>query len=159
MNASFARFAARANPAFAVALLLTLVAAGSAHAIGTPEQRTRFQDVGQINRLLINVPPGTMKSLLTSVFWPAWEWSTRPSLRYLTTSYSEDYAKRDARRMRDSPAAPVPQPGSDRGRESEPRSCDDRAVQSSSGHGPVTGGIPVVVDRSIGGRDPVAPAV
>ena len=26
------------------------------------------------NRLLINVPPGTMKSLLTNVFWPAWEW-------------------------------------------------------------------------------------
>jgi len=56
---------------------------------------------GRINRLLINVPPGTMKSLLTSVFWPTWEWTTRPSLRYLTTSYSEDYAKRDARRMRD----------------------------------------------------------
>src|SRR5690606_22744922 len=29
---------------------------------------------GEINRLLINVPPGTMKSTLTSVFWPAWEW-------------------------------------------------------------------------------------
>jgi hypothetical protein len=39
MNASFARFAARANPAFALALFLTLVASGSAHAIGTPEQR------------------------------------------------------------------------------------------------------------------------
>src|SRR4051812_733378 len=54
-------------------------------------------------RLLINVPPGTMKSLLVSVFWPAWEWGPRglPSLRYLTTSYSESYVKRDARRMRD----------------------------------------------------------
>jgi len=39
MNASFTRFAVRANPAFALALLLTLFAAGSAHAIGTPEQR------------------------------------------------------------------------------------------------------------------------
>ena len=28
---------------------------------------------GQIRRLLINVPPGTAKSLLASVFWPAWE--------------------------------------------------------------------------------------
>ena len=27
---------------------------------------------GQIRRLLINVPPGTAKSLLASVFWPAW---------------------------------------------------------------------------------------
>ncbi len=39
MKASFARFAVRANPAFGLALFLTLVAAGSAHAIGTPEQR------------------------------------------------------------------------------------------------------------------------
>ena len=45
---------------------------------------------GRINRLLINVPPGTMKSLLTSVLWPAWEWGPkgRPSLRYLTSSYT-----------------------------------------------------------------------
>ncbi|GAA2867382.1 phage terminase large subunit [Aminobacter niigataensis] len=58
---------------------------------------------GRINRLLINVPPGTMKSLLTSVLWPAWEWGpvARPSLRYLTTSYAEKYVKRDSRRMRD----------------------------------------------------------
>jgi hypothetical protein len=26
---------------------------------------------GEIIRLLINVPPGTMKSLITGVFWPA----------------------------------------------------------------------------------------
>jgi len=58
---------------------------------------------GEINRLLINVPPGTMKSLLTSVLWPAWEWGPkgRPSLRYLTSSYTEKYVKRDSRRMRD----------------------------------------------------------
>lgn len=56
---------------------------------------------GRINRLLINVPPGTMKSLLVSVFWPAWEWTFRPELQYLTTSYSEAYVKRDSRRMRD----------------------------------------------------------
>lgn len=56
---------------------------------------------GRITRLLINVPPGTMKSLLVSVFWPAWEWTFRPSLQYLTTSYSEGYVKRDSRRMRD----------------------------------------------------------
>jgi hypothetical protein len=29
---------------------------------------------GEINRLLINVPPGFMKSLLVNVFWPTWEW-------------------------------------------------------------------------------------
>lgn len=58
---------------------------------------------GDIIRLLINVPPGAMKSLTTGVLWPAWEWGpdNRPSLRYLGSSYSEDYAKRDNRRMRD----------------------------------------------------------
>src|SRR5712672_3376313 len=46
---------------------------------------------GRLNRLLINVPPGMMKSLLVSVFWPAWEWGPRglASLRYLASSYSD----------------------------------------------------------------------
>lgn len=58
---------------------------------------------GDINRLLINVPPGAMKSLMAGVFWPAWEWGPKgmASMRYLGSSYSEDYAKRDNRRMRD----------------------------------------------------------
>jgi predicted phage terminase large subunit-like protein len=58
---------------------------------------------GQLNRLLINVPPGTMKSLLSSVLWPAWEWGPqeRGSLRYLSTSYADHLCVRDTRRMRD----------------------------------------------------------
>jgi predicted phage terminase large subunit-like protein len=45
----------------------------------------------------------THNSLLVSVFWPAWEWGPcgRPETRYLATSYSEAYVKRDSRRMRD----------------------------------------------------------
>jgi predicted phage terminase large subunit-like protein len=44
---------------------------------------------GDIKRLLINVPPGFMKSLATCVFWPAWEWGPRqrPDLRYIFASY------------------------------------------------------------------------
>src|SRR5262249_38310822 len=42
---------------------------------------------GQIRNLLINVPPRHMKSLLVSVFWPAWEWIRRPELRWLYSSY------------------------------------------------------------------------
>jgi predicted phage terminase large subunit-like protein len=42
---------------------------------------------GEIRRLLINVPPGFMKSLATCVFWPAWEWLRNPSLRYIFVSY------------------------------------------------------------------------
>lgn len=58
---------------------------------------------GQITRLLINVPPGTMKSLLSSVLFPAWEWGPdgRPDYRYLSTSYAEHFVTRDTRRMRD----------------------------------------------------------
>jgi len=43
---------------------------------------------GETSRLIVNVPPGTMKTLLILVFWPAWEWASDPSLRYLTASYA-----------------------------------------------------------------------
>ncbi|WPE22486.1 phage terminase large subunit [Shinella zoogloeoides] len=58
---------------------------------------------GQINRLLINVPPGSSKSLLVSVMWQAWEWGPRglPSMRYLTTSFNDGPVKRDTRKCRD----------------------------------------------------------
>ena len=58
---------------------------------------------GDINNLLINVPPGFMKSLLTDVFWPAWEWSAMkmPHLRYVTFSYSASLTERDNGKFRD----------------------------------------------------------
>ena len=55
---------------------------------------------GEINRLLINVPPGMMKSLLVNVFWPAWEWTHRPGLRYVCTAHSQNLAVRDSTKMR-----------------------------------------------------------
>jgi len=57
---------------------------------------------GKITRLLINVPPGSMKSLLVNVFWPAWEWATgKAHLRYVTFSYAAHLTERDNRRFRD----------------------------------------------------------
>ena len=58
---------------------------------------------GYIKNLLINVPPGFMKSLLTDVFWPAWEWSAMkmPHLRYVTFSYSASLTERDNGKFRD----------------------------------------------------------
>ncbi len=58
---------------------------------------------GRINRLLANVPPGSSKSLIVSVLWPAWEWGPRGlrSLRYLTTSFNDGPVKRDTRKTRD----------------------------------------------------------
>ena len=57
---------------------------------------------GEINRLLINVPPGTMKSLAVGVLWPAWEWGPRaqPQLRYVGAAHAQDLAVRDNMRMR-----------------------------------------------------------
>jgi predicted phage terminase large subunit-like protein len=52
------------------------------------------------NRLLVNVPPGTMKSLLIGVFWPAWEWIKKPNMRYVCASHSLELAIRDSLRMR-----------------------------------------------------------
>lgn len=56
----------------------------------------------EINRLFINIPPGTSKSLILNVFWPSWEWGARsmPSLRYLSASHKQDLAVRDNIRMR-----------------------------------------------------------
>jgi predicted phage terminase large subunit-like protein len=58
---------------------------------------------GEITKLLINVPPGSMKSLLVNVFWPAWEWSAfgRPDLRYVSFSYSSQLTERDNQRLID----------------------------------------------------------
>lgn len=57
---------------------------------------------GDIQYLLVTIPPGMMKSLLVSVFWPAWEWGPKGlgSLRYLTSSYSEPNVIRDNLKMR-----------------------------------------------------------
>lgn len=56
---------------------------------------------GQISRLLINISPGTMKSVECSVLWPVWMWATiDPALRFIFSSYSEDFTKRDNRRSK-----------------------------------------------------------
>lgn len=57
---------------------------------------------GQITRLLINIPPGTMKSMATGVFWPAWEWGPKamPHVRFIGASHEEGLATRDNLKMR-----------------------------------------------------------
>ncbi|MDO8251416.1 MAG: phage terminase large subunit [Rhodoferax sp.] len=57
---------------------------------------------GEINRLLINVPPGTMKSMCVSVFWPAWEWGPKGMghMRFIGASHEEGLATRDSMKMR-----------------------------------------------------------
>lgn len=57
---------------------------------------------GRIKRLLMNVPPGSMKSLLTGVIWPAWEWGPRDmqEMRFVGTAHSQDLAIRDNMKCR-----------------------------------------------------------
>jgi predicted phage terminase large subunit-like protein len=43
----------------------------------------------EITRLVINLPPRYMKSLLVTVLWPVWEWVRAPHTRWLFASYSE----------------------------------------------------------------------
>lgn len=50
---------------------------------------------GEIRKLLINVPPGFMKSLLSNVFFPAWQWIHKPQHRYIGYSYSQALTERD----------------------------------------------------------------
>ena len=57
---------------------------------------------GKVTRLLINVPPGSMKSLMVNVFWPAWEWGPMKmsSTRYVSFSYSSGLTERDNTKFR-----------------------------------------------------------
>lgn len=56
---------------------------------------------GEIKRLVMNVPPRTSKSTFTSVLLQPWVWTDRPDYRFLTMSYAEELAIRDALRSRD----------------------------------------------------------
>ena len=55
---------------------------------------------GRTKRLIINIPPGTMKSLLIEVFWPAWVWARNPRKRFLCVSYGQHLTTRDNLRAR-----------------------------------------------------------
>lgn len=43
--------------------------------------------VGKIRRLIINMPPRHMKTLLCSVLFPLWVWLKRPNRRFIVASY------------------------------------------------------------------------
>jgi len=49
---------------------------------------------GRIRRLLINLPPRSMKSILVSVLWPTWEWIGHPGGRWVFVSYADHLASK-----------------------------------------------------------------
>lgn len=55
---------------------------------------------GRILQLLINIPPGCMKSWIVAVAWPAWTWLQQPSWKSVFASYAQELSNRDSVRCR-----------------------------------------------------------
>lgn len=75
--------------------------------IGAMAEHLQAVYAAQISRLIINVPPGSGKSLITSVFFPTWVWTQQPepdkhlpgpATRFHFLSYDQSLALRDAKR-------------------------------------------------------------
>ena len=47
---------------------------------------------GKYRRVIINLPPRHMKSILTSVLYPAWRLGRDPTKKFICISYSDDLA-------------------------------------------------------------------
>lgn len=56
---------------------------------------------GEILSLVICIPPGMSKSLITATFWPAWDWLQEPSRRWITSTYAQDMSEKNAKLHRD----------------------------------------------------------
>ena len=50
--------------------------------------------------LIVNIPPGTGKSSIISVLYPAWAWSRNPKLKFFCASYSQQLSIRDTAKCR-----------------------------------------------------------
>jgi len=55
----------------------------------------------QIQRLLINVPPGMSKSLSVATLWPAWDWIEHTTRRFIFATYAQDLSEKNAKLHRD----------------------------------------------------------
>src|SRR5215203_1616639 len=53
-----------------------------------------------LTRVITNIPPRHMKSLAVTVFWPCWEWLSRPETRFLFASYAQNLSTRDSLKCR-----------------------------------------------------------
>ncbi|MCL1933264.1 MAG: hypothetical protein FWF53_05600 [Candidatus Azobacteroides sp.] len=51
--------------------------------------------------LIINIPPGTTKSTIVTIMFPAWLWTQDPTLRVITNSYSSDLSIEHSVKSRD----------------------------------------------------------
>jgi predicted phage terminase large subunit-like protein len=72
-------------------------------AVGAVAEHLQAVTEGKITRLLINIPPGCTKSMLTNVMWPSWEWGPQQlrDMQYINSSYDMTLASRDMVNGRD----------------------------------------------------------
>ncbi len=59
-----------------------------------------FVSLGDIDDLVINIPPRHSKSTICAVMWPAWEWTWNPSEQWLFSTYAQDLTVRDSVKCR-----------------------------------------------------------
>ncbi|MDR1977997.1 MAG: phage terminase large subunit, partial [Synergistaceae bacterium] len=51
-------------------------------------------NLGQVRRLIINIPPRHMKSIEVTVCYPAWTWIRDPKKRFIKISYSDSLSRK-----------------------------------------------------------------
>lgn len=59
-----------------------------------------YVSLGDIDDLVINIPPRHSKSTIVAVMWPAWEWVWRPSTQWLFATYAIALTLRDSVKCR-----------------------------------------------------------
>lgn len=64
--------------------------------IGVISEALEAVQAGQLRKLVINIPPGCMKSLLVCVLWPVWCWVRDPTDSFLASSFDAGLTRRDA---------------------------------------------------------------
>lgn len=57
--------------------------------------------IGQLKKLVINVPPATGKTGLISIMWPAWQWTLKPETKFLVASFDQSLVHDSADKMID----------------------------------------------------------
>jgi len=59
-----------------------------------------YVSLGDIDDLVINIPPRHSKSTVVAVMWPAWEWTWQPSTQWLFATYASSLTIRDSVKCR-----------------------------------------------------------
>jgi len=59
-----------------------------------------YVSLGDIDDLVINIPPRHSKSTIVAVMWPAWEWLWQPSTQWLFATYASALTIRDSVKTR-----------------------------------------------------------